>query len=56
MLLTLPPQCPSTAKIEIANVSGFDMPMLGLRRVPTGELRLAVKRLIDMLGRAGGPR
>jgi len=52
VLVTLPPQVPSAAKMEIANVTGFDMPMLGLRRTPTGELRLAVKRVLDLV--AGG--
>ena len=54
VLLTLPPQVPGQAKMEIANVSGFNMPMLGLRRTPTGELRLAVKRLMDIAGGAVG--
>ena len=48
VLLTLPPQVPSKANLEIANVSGVNLPMLGLRRTPTGELRLAVKRLMDI--------
>lgn len=46
--LTLPPEYPSTAKMEIANISGFDFPLLGLRRTPTGEARLAVKRALDL--------
>ncbi len=50
VLLTLPPQYPSSGTVEVANVSGFDYPMLGLRRVPTDEARLAVKRLIDIIG------
>jgi exopolysaccharide biosynthesis polyprenyl glycosylphosphotransferase len=50
VLLTLPPQLPSKANLEIANVSGVNLPMLGLRRTPTGELRLAVKRLMDIAG------
>jgi exopolysaccharide biosynthesis polyprenyl glycosylphosphotransferase len=50
VVLTLPPQFPNQAKMEIANVSGFDLPMIGLRRTPTGELRLALKRLLDIFG------
>ena len=50
VVLTLPPQFPNQAKMEIANVSGFDLPMIGLRRTPTGELRLAAKRMIDIVG------
>ncbi len=50
VLLTLPPQYPSSGTVEVANVSGFDYPMLGLRRVPTDELRLAIKRLLDLVG------
>lgn len=50
VVVSLPPQFPASAKMEIANVTGFDMPMLGLRRTPTGELRLAVKRVIDLTG------
>jgi exopolysaccharide biosynthesis polyprenyl glycosylphosphotransferase len=50
VLLTLPPQIPSQGRMEIANVSGFDLPMLGLRRTPKGELSLAVKRLMDLVG------
>ncbi|MFO0633941.1 MAG: sugar transferase [Nannocystaceae bacterium] len=54
VLLTLPPQYPSSGTVEVANVSGFDYPMLGLRRVPTDEARLAVKRILDIIGSAIG--
>jgi exopolysaccharide biosynthesis polyprenyl glycosylphosphotransferase len=50
VFLTLPPQYPSSGTVEVANVSGFDFPMLGLRRVPTDEFRLALKRLLDIFG------
>jgi exopolysaccharide biosynthesis polyprenyl glycosylphosphotransferase len=50
VLLSLPTQYPSSGTVEVANVSGFDFPMLGLRRVPTDEARLAVKRVLDMVG------
>jgi exopolysaccharide biosynthesis polyprenyl glycosylphosphotransferase len=36
--------------MQIANVSGFDYPLLNLRRTPTSEARLAVKRLLDFTG------
>lgn len=50
VLLPLPPHLPSRAKVEVATIEGFDVPLLGLRRTPTGEARLALKRLIDILG------
>lgn len=50
VLLPLPPTVPSRAKVEITTLEGYDAPLLGLRRTPTGEARLALKRLIDVLG------
>ena len=50
VLLTLPPQVPSKANLEIANLSGTNMPMLGMRRTPTDEVQLAAKRLLDIFG------
>ena len=50
VLLSLPPQVPSKANLEIANVSGVNLPMLGLRRTPTSEVSLALKRLMDIGG------
>ena len=50
VLLTLPPQVPSAGKMELANVSGVAQPMIGLRRTPTAEAQLALKRLIDIIG------
>jgi len=50
VLVTLPPQVPLTAKMEIANVTGFSMPMLGLRRTPTDQFPLALKRGLDLFG------
>lgn len=50
VLLTMPPAVPHNGAIEIANVTGFNMPMLGLTRTPTSEVRLVVKRVIDILG------
>ncbi len=54
VLLSLPPQYPSSGTVEVANVSGFDYPMIGIRRVPTDEARLAVKRVIDIIGSSVG--
>ena len=50
VLLPLPPSLPQRSRVEIANIDGFDLPLLGLRRTPTGEVRLALKRLLDIAG------
>jgi exopolysaccharide biosynthesis polyprenyl glycosylphosphotransferase len=51
VLLTMPSMLPpSAAKFEIASVTGFDLPMLGMSRVPTSQGRLLVKRLLDVSG------
>jgi exopolysaccharide biosynthesis polyprenyl glycosylphosphotransferase len=50
VLLSLPPSVPSHGRMEIANVTGFSMPMIGLTRTPTGEMRLIVKRIVDVVG------
>jgi exopolysaccharide biosynthesis polyprenyl glycosylphosphotransferase len=51
VLLTMPSVLPpSSAKFEIANMTGFDLPMLGMSRVPTSQGRLLVKRLLDIGG------
>ncbi|MBX7077667.1 MAG: sugar transferase [Nannocystaceae bacterium] len=51
VLLTMPSVLPpSSAKIEVANVTGFDLPMLGMTRVPTSQGRLLVKRMLDITG------
>lgn len=54
VLIPLPASLPSRAKVEIANIDGYDAPLLGLRRTPTGEMRLWVKRLIDVAGGSFG--
>lgn len=54
VLLPLPPSLPLRAKVEIANVDGYDAPLLGLRRTPTGEMRLAMKRMMDIAGSSFG--
>lgn len=48
VLLSLPEHYPSSGTVEVASVSGFDYPMLGLRRVAKDESRLAVKRVVDI--------
>jgi exopolysaccharide biosynthesis polyprenyl glycosylphosphotransferase len=50
VLVNLPPTVPSKGKMAIANLSGFDYPLLNLRRTPTSEARLAAKRLLDFTG------
>lgn len=50
VLLPLPPSIPQRSRVEIANIHGIDLPLLGLRRTPTNEVNLALKRLIDLLG------
>lgn len=50
VLLSLPSTVPTTGTMQIANVSGFDYPLLNLRRTPTGEAQLAVKRTMDIVG------
>ncbi len=55
VLLTMPSMMPpSGARVELTNVTGFDMPMLGMSRVPTSQGRLLVKRLLDIVGSACG--
>lgn len=54
VLLTMPQVVPTQGKVEIANVTGFDLPMLGMTRTPTDQGRLAIKRLIDIVGSVVG--
>ncbi|MEX1365493.1 MAG: sugar transferase [Nannocystaceae bacterium] len=50
VLLTMPPDVPRAGKIEVAQVSGYDLPMIGMRRTPTSEGTLLLKRLLDLTG------
>ena len=50
VLFALPSTVPHKGTMQIANVSGFDYPLLNLRRTPTSEARLAVKRVLDFVG------
>ena len=54
VLLTMPQVVATQGKVEIANVTGFDMPLLGMSRTPTDQGRLAIKRLLDMCGSGFG--
>lgn len=54
VLLPLPPSLPQRARVEIANIDGFDLPLLGLRRTPSSEVALAGKRLLDLMGATFG--
>lgn len=53
VLIPLPPTLPQRARVEVANLEGFDLPLLGLRRTPTGEVRIAAKRALDIAGSLG---
>jgi exopolysaccharide biosynthesis polyprenyl glycosylphosphotransferase len=50
VLLTMPSVLPPRNKVELATVTGFDLPMLGMTRVPQSQGRLLVKRLMDIVG------
>ncbi|MCA9654958.1 MAG: sugar transferase [Myxococcales bacterium] len=50
VLLNLPSTVPSKGTMQIANISGFDYPLLNLRRTPTSEAKLALKRILDLTG------
>jgi len=54
VLVDLPPTVPSKGTMAIANITGFDFPLLNLRRTPTSEARLAAKRILDFTGAAIG--
>jgi exopolysaccharide biosynthesis polyprenyl glycosylphosphotransferase len=50
VLLTMPPDVPRAGKIEVAQMTGYDLPMIGMRRTPTSEGSLLLKRLLDLIG------
>lgn len=50
IVMPLPRVLPSQSKIEISTVDGIDSPLLHFRRTPTGDFRLATKRLMDIAG------
>ncbi len=49
VLLSMPSTMPTNGEMELANMTGFNMPMIGITRTPTGEVRLIGKRLLDIL-------
>ncbi len=50
VLLTMPSSVPMNGEMELANMTGFNMPMIGITRTPTGEVRLIGKRVLDIIG------
>ena len=48
VLLPLPPSIPQRSRVELSTIDGFDTPLLGLRRTPTSEVSLALKRVMDI--------
>jgi exopolysaccharide biosynthesis polyprenyl glycosylphosphotransferase len=50
VLVTMQGMVPSSGKVELAHVTGFDLPMIGVSRVPTGQGRLLAKRMLDVVG------
>ena len=49
VLLPLPPSIPQRSRVELCTIDGFDAPLLGLRRTPTSEVGLALKRGMDVV-------
>ncbi len=49
VLLPLPPSIPQRSRVELSTIDGFDTPLLGLRRTPTSEVGMALKRMMDIL-------
>lgn len=54
VLLTMPPEVPRAGKIEVAQMTGYDLPMIGMRRTPTSEGSLLLKRMLDLTGASVG--
>ena len=50
VLLTMPPDVPRHGKVEVAKVTGYDLPMIGMRRTPTAQGSLILKRMLDLIG------
>lgn len=50
VLLTMPPDVPRHGEVDMAQITGYDLPLIGMRRTPTHEGALLVKRFIDVLG------
>lgn len=50
VLLTMPPDVPKHGQVEVAKVTGYDHPMIGMRRTPTAQGSLVLKRMLDLFG------
>ncbi|MCR9159710.1 MAG: sugar transferase [Nannocystaceae bacterium] len=49
VLLSMPSTVQLNGEMELANMTGFNMPMIGITQKPTGEVRLLGKRLLDVV-------
>lgn len=49
VLLSMPSTVQLNGEMELANMTGFNMPMIGITQKPTGEVRLIGKRVLDIL-------
>jgi exopolysaccharide biosynthesis polyprenyl glycosylphosphotransferase len=54
VLLTMPPDVPRHGEVDMAQITGYDLPLIGMRRTPTHEGALLIKRMIDLLGSTVG--
>jgi exopolysaccharide biosynthesis polyprenyl glycosylphosphotransferase len=52
VLVTMRDLVVGSGKVELASVTGFDMPMIGMSRVPTSQGSLAAKRVLDLVASA----
>jgi exopolysaccharide biosynthesis polyprenyl glycosylphosphotransferase len=50
VLLPLPQMLPAHSRVEITGLNGFDQPLLGLRRTPSDDVKVAFKRTLDIVG------
>jgi exopolysaccharide biosynthesis polyprenyl glycosylphosphotransferase len=50
VLLTLPPDVPRHGEVDMTKITGYELPLIGLRRTPTSEGGLLAKRALDLLG------
>jgi exopolysaccharide biosynthesis polyprenyl glycosylphosphotransferase len=49
VLVTMRDLVVGSGKVELASVTGFDLPMIGMSRVPTSQGSLAAKRVLDVV-------
>jgi exopolysaccharide biosynthesis polyprenyl glycosylphosphotransferase len=50
VLLTMPPDIPKHGEVDMASITGYDLPLIGMRRTSTREGELLIKRMLDLLG------